>query len=207
MFTGIVQGRARVGEIADRNGVRRLWLSFPDGATEGLGIGASVAVDGVCLTAVEIDGQRVRFDAIDETLQRSTLGDLAVGQAVNFERAARFSDEIGGHLISGHVFCRSVVSARESTGDNVRMAFRLPPEAVPYVFEKGFIGVDGISLTVGLVDLETSTFSVHLIPETLSVTTLGDKGVGGTVNIELDAMTQAVVATVERVLRQRGLAG
>ncbi len=203
MFTGIVQGVASVHAIEERPAFRRLGLTFPEGATEGLQRGASVSVSGVCLTVVEHRGEEVAFDVIDETLARSTLGALVVGDAVNYERAARFGDEVGGHALSGHVWGRGEVVERRDEGENRALRVRTGPDVLRYVFEKGYIGIDGTSLTVGRVDREASTFWLHLIPETLAVTTLGAAERGTSLNVEVDAMTQAVVDTVERVLAER----
>lgn len=201
MFTGIVKGTARVAEIEDRGEFRRLRLAFPPGSLHGIERGASVAVSGVCLTAVEHDGDVACFDVIDETLRRTTLGARGEGDRMNFERAARFGDEIGGHLLSGHVWGTAEIVDRQDSADNCTLALRVAPELAKYVFEKGYIGIDGTSLTIGLVDRERATFRLHLIPETLEVTTLGAARVGERVNVEVDAMTQAVVDTVERVLK------
>lgn len=202
MFTGIVKGVAKVAEIEVRGPFRRLRLAFPPGSLAGLERGASVAVSGVCLTAVAQDGDVAAFDVIDETLRRTTLGDLRVGDLVNFERAARFGDEIGGHLLSGHVWGTAELVERVDGPDNCAIELRAPPDLLKYVLEKGYIGIDGASLTIGRVDRERGTFHLHLIPETLAVTTLGGARVGDRLNVEVDAMTQAVVDTVERVLRQ-----
>lgn len=203
MFTGIVAGRARVTEVRDAGGLRTLRLELPRGLGEGAAIGASVAVAGTCLTVVERDGDRLRFDCIDETLRRTTLGDLVPGAEVNVERAARFGDEIGGHLLSGHVLGTATVVARDEVEGNLRLRLRAPAEAVPYLLPKGFVAVDGCSLTIGIVDPGAATFEVHLIPETRRVTTLDALRVGDRTNLEVDAATQAVVDTVERVLATR----
>ena len=165
-------------------------------------IGASVAVAGVCLTVVEVTGEGVAFDVIDETLRVTTLGELSEGAEVNIERAARFGDEIGGHQLSGHVSGTGVLSERVDTPDNCRLTLRLPQDLRPYVLPKGFVSIDGVSLTVGEVSAEAGTFHVHLIPETLRRTTLGEATTDGRHNIEIDAMTQAVVDTVRRVRAQ-----
>lgn len=203
MFTGIVQGRARVRSMTHEGGILRLILDLPEGRGEGLVPGASVSVAGVCLTAVEIEGDTVRFDVIDETLQRSSLGGLAVGDAVNVERAARFGDEIGGHLISGHIWGMAEVTEVERTDANLRMRLRPPPDASRYILEKGYIALDGASLTIGAAQPDGS-FDVHLIPETLRLTTFDRVQPGDRINLEVDAQTQAIVATVERVLAARG---
>ncbi|HHO50941.1 MAG TPA: riboflavin synthase subunit alpha [Deltaproteobacteria bacterium] len=201
MFTGIVQGTAQIRAVEARTEARRLTLAFPAGATDRLIHGASVAVSGVCLTAVGIEGSEVSFDVIDETLARTTLGAMAPGDRVNFERAARIGDEIGGHLLSGHVWGTVEVVERRETEDNRALALRAEHSVMRYVFEKGFVGLDGVSLTVGRI--EPDAFWVHLIPETLAITTLGDADTGTRINLEADAMTQAVVETTERVLAAR----
>lgn len=203
MFTGIVQGTATVSDIRAGADACRIQLTFPTGATDGLVRGASVAIAGVCLTAVHIAEATAQFDVIDETLGRTRLGRLELGDAVNFERAARFGDEIGGHAISGHVWGIGEVVGRADLPENRALTVQVPPDILRYVFEKGYIGVDGTSLTVGTVDRAEGTFRLHLIPETLELTTLGDASVGACLNIEVDAMTQAVVDTVERVLAER----
>jgi riboflavin synthase len=199
MFTGIVQGVARVRRAADGAGLRRLTMSFPEGATVGLVPGASVSISGVCLTAVTVGpGAEVDFDVIGETLAVTTLGALQPGDAVDFERAARFGDEIGGHLLSGHVSEAGVVRERIEDQGNLTLWIDASPEALRYILPKGYVAVRGASLTVGEVD--GRGFSVHLIPETRRITTLGEVAVGERVNLEVDAATRAVVDTVERVL-------
>ena len=204
MFTGIVQGTATVHAAHDEGGARHLVLDLPPGKGEGLTIGASVAVSGVCLTAVEVDGDRVHFDIISESLDRSRLGRIRIGDRVNIERAAAFGDEIGGHLISGHVWGMAEVTAVEPGTGQTTITLRPPADALRYILPKGYIALDGCSLTIGgSVD---DTFSVHLIPETLRITTFGEVAVGDLINVEVDPMTQAVVATVERVLAAQGVA-
>ncbi len=203
MFTGIVQGTATVRSISDAGGVRRLEVAFPEGALAGLQKGASIAIAGVCLTAVAHDDDRATFDVIDETLRRTTLGELTEGGRANFERAAKFGDEVGGHVVSGHIYGRGEIVSRAEDGDNLALVVRAGGDVMPYVLEKGYLAVDGCSLTIGQVDRDAGTFGLHLIPETREVTTLGDLQVGDPVNLEVDAMTQAVVDTVERVLAER----
>jgi riboflavin synthase len=201
MFTGIVQGTATVAEIRDHDGLRTLVLDLPAGRADGLALGASVSVGGVCLTVVAFAGARVSFDCIDETLRRTTLGALRVGDRVNIERAARVGDEVGGHTVSGHVQDAVALVAREEREGNLSLRFALSPENARFVLPKGFVAVDGCSLTVG--DTEGGSFSVYLIPETRRVTTLDALRVGDRANLELDAQTVAVVHTVERVLAAR----
>jgi len=202
MFTGIVQGRGQIAAVEDQPGLRRLRVQLPEGRGAGLQIGASVSIDGVCLTAVAFDGDAVDFDLIAETLARTSLGSLVLGAAVNIERAARLGDELGGHLLSGHVSATAPLVARIDDENNVELQFLAPVELRPYLFEKGYVGLDGCSLTLGRV-LDDGRFSVHLIPETLRVTTLGQKAIGARVNVEADAMTVAVVQTTEATLARR----
>ena len=200
MFTGIVQGLATVSQLDRKAQFLTLTIAFPEGALEGVEIGASIAINGVCLTVTGFDSQTARFDVIDETLEKTTLGRLMVSDSVNFERAARFGSEIGGHLLSGHISDTVNIVSRNQTADNCAVVIQLSPNWLPYVLAKGYVAVDGISLTVGTVDEAAGTFSVHLIPETLSRTTLGFRQAGDALNLEIDAMTQAVVETVRRVL-------
>ena len=195
MYTGIVSGTAPVIAVADGEGIRALTIDL-DGFSEGLQIGASVALDGVCMTVVSMAGTEVRFDAIEETLGRTTLGMATQGHRVNVERSLRMGDELGGHILSGHVMMTAKIIERVERGEGLDLAIEAPLEARPYILEKGFIAVDGMSLTIGEVSDER--FALHIIPETLRATTIGDKGVGDSVNIEIDSRTQAVVETVMR---------
>ena len=201
MFTGIVQGTAEVVGISEKEDFRTHWVRMPEGLTEGLQPGASVAHNGCCLTVTAIDGDRVAFDLMQETLRVTNLGDLEVGGAVNVERAARFGDEIGGHQMSGHILCTAEVTRVVESENNHQVRFRMPAELMKYVFTKGYIGIDGISLTIG--EVQGREFEVNLIPETLSRTNIGGRRPGDRVNIEIDPQTQAIVDTVERVLAER----
>ena len=195
MYTGIVSGTAPVIAVADGEGIRTLTIDL-DGFSDGLQIGASVALDGVCMTVVSMAGTEVRFDAIEETLGRTTLGMATQGHRVNVERSLRMGDELGGHILSGHVMMTAKIIGRVERGEGLDLVIENPLEARPYILEKGFIAVDGMSLTIGEVSDER--FALHIIPETLRITTIGDKGVGDCVNIEIDSRTQAVVETVMR---------
>lgn len=202
MFTGIVQGVAKIIAIDEKPNFRTHVVELPPSLLPGLETGASVAHNGCCLTVTEIDGNRVSFDLMKETLRITNLGELAVGDLVNIERAAKFSDEIGGHLMSGHIMTTAEIS-KILTSENNRQIWFKPQDAtlMKYILHKGFIGIDGISLTVG--EVTASRFCVYLIPETLQRTTLGNKKLGQRINIEIDPQTQAVVDTVERVLAAR----
>ncbi|CNE90494.1 riboflavin synthase [Yersinia nurmii] len=206
MFTGIVQATAPVVAIDEKANFRTHVIKFPTDMLPELTLGASVSHNGCCLTVTKVEGDLVSFDLIKETLRITNLGQLQVGDQVNLERAAKFSDEIGGHLMSGHITCTAEIAKIYTSENNRQIWFRMPSEdLMKYVLHKGFIGIDGISLTIG--EVEGKRFCVHLIPETLERTTLGKKRLGQTVNIEIDPQTQAVVDTVERVLAQRDIAG
>ncbi|HCQ7056794.1 riboflavin synthase subunit alpha [Klebsiella oxytoca] len=199
MFTGIVQGTARVVAIDEKPNFRTHVVELPEHMLAGLETGASVAHNGSCLTVTDIDGARVSFDLMKETLRITNLGALREGDSVNVERAAKFSDEIGGHLMSGHIMTTAEVVKILTSENNRQIWFKVQdPTLMKYILYKGYIGVDGISLTVG--EVTPTRFCVHLIPETLQRTTLGVKKLGDRVNIEIDPQTQAVIDTVERVL-------
>jgi riboflavin synthase len=198
MFTGIVQGCGTLVAIEQKQDFRRHLVRLPLELLNGLAPGASVAHNGCCLTVSAIDGDCVAFDLMQETLRVTNLGVLKLGDQVNLERAARFGDEIGGHAMSGHIYCQAAITQVLESADNRTLWFALPAETMKYVLTKGYVGVDGASLTVGQV--RENQFCVHLIPETLTRTTLGQRQVGAMVNIEIDPQTQAIVDTVERVL-------
>ncbi|OON41233.1 riboflavin synthase subunit alpha [Izhakiella australiensis] len=202
MFTGIVQGTAEVLAIDEKPNFRTHIVRLPQALLPGLETGASVAHNGCCLTVTAIEDDNVSFDLIKETLRITNLGELKPGDKVNVERAAKFSDEIGGHLMSGHIMTKAAVGRIVQSENNREIWFK-PEDAslMKYILHKGFVGIDGISLTVG--DVTATKFCVHLIPETLERTTLGAKRLGQYVNIEIDPHTQAIVDTVERVLAQR----
>lgn len=206
MFTGIVQGTAEVVAIHEAEAFRTHVLALPAELREGLALGASVAHNGVCLTVTAIEGERVSFDLMRETLRVTNLGAVTVGDRVNIERAARFGDEIGGHAMSGHVMALAELVELDEAPNNRRLWFEVPHALGRFLFDKGYIGVDGISLTIGDVRHTESRdveFSVNLIPETLSRTTLQNRAPGDQVNIEIDPQTQVIVETVERVLSQK----
>lgn len=203
MFTGIIQLTGQVQAIKDHNGLRSITIGVKqDDYLSGLQTGASIAVNGTCLTVVDFGDHWVRFDAIDETLRLTNLGQLQQGDKVNLERAARFGDEIGGHLLSGHIHCMAELVKQTEQGGNLALSFQVPAEFRKYVLSKGYIAIDGISLTIG-EKVEQGRFSVHLIPETRRVTNIETRKLGSWVNIEIDTQTQAVVDTVERVMAAR----
>ena len=200
MFTGIVAGTGTICEMSGEE-VVRIVIDFESVTTDNLETGASVSIDGTCLTVVEINSPKISFDVIPETLQKTTLGTKSSGSAVNLERALKMGDELGGHLLSGHILGMGEITERVEGKENLDLRISCPSHIMKFVQEKGYIAIDGISLTIGNVD-ETS-FSLHLIPETLVLTTIGDKQIGDKVNIEVDSMTQTIVTTVERILEAR----
>lgn len=201
MFTGIVQGQGQVVDIIEKADFRTHVVTLPAELLPGLALGASVAHNGCCLTVTDIKEQQVSFDLMQETLRVTNLGQLKIGDNVNLEGAARFGDDIGGHVMSGHIMGMSSLLVRDETETNTSLWFALPAALAKYVFTKGYIGIDGISLTVG--EVQADRFVVHLIPETLARTNLGEVQVGYQANVEIDPQTQALVDTVERVLARQ----
>ncbi len=204
MFTGIVQGVATVARLEDRSGLRSFTLRFPPGFGEGLAIGASVATDGVCLTVTALEGpDAARFDVMQQSLALTTLGALAEGSRVNVERAAKEGAEVGGHPLSGHVDFKAALAAIRTPENNRVLRIAVPPPWMRYVFAKGYIAVNGASLTVAEANRREGWFEVWLIPETLRMTTFGDKREGDPLNIEIERATQVVVDTVRDALDER----
>ena len=202
MFTGIVQGTAQIKAITEAANFRTHVVEMPQEMLKGLQIGASVAHNGVCLTVTKIQDNLVSFDLMQETLKITNLGALKAGDFVNIERAMQMGTEIGGHILSGHVYCTADIVERIPSENNLQIWFQLPnQDMMKYVLTKGFIAVDGISLTIG--EVREQRFCVNLIPETIHRTLIGKKAVGEKVNIEIDPQTQAIVDTVERYLAQK----
>ncbi|MDP6870589.1 MAG: riboflavin synthase subunit alpha [Candidatus Poseidoniaceae archaeon] len=201
MFTGIVAGMGQIVKI-EGDEVVRLTIDFGMVSTEGLVSGASVSVDGVCLTVVDINESLISFDVIPETLIVTTLSEKIEGMWVNLERALQIGDELGGHLLSGHIIGIGEIIVRDEGNQNISIIVECSPDIMKFIQPKGYVAIDGISLTVGHVEGEMG-FSLHLIPETLRLTTISGKQPGDHVNIEVDSMTQMVVATVERILEER----
>jgi riboflavin synthase len=199
MFTGIVQGIRKILVVEDLQGGRRLRIHLADLA-EKLQQGASVAVNGVCLTVVSFEKDWAEFDIIQETLNKSNLGVLKVGDSVDIERAYSFGDEVGGHSVTGHVDCKGIIEEVRNTPNNCDLVVSCGKEWMAYLIPKGWIAIDGTSLT--LVEVGENYFSISLIPETLEQTILGKKKKGDTVNLEFDHTTKVIVRTVERMLPQ-----
>ena len=200
MFTGIVQGTGRITAINEQPGLRSLELSADASLLTDLAIGASVALDGVCLTVTRFTAETVSFDVMQQTLKTTALDAWQPGQRVNIERSARYGDEVGGHVVSGHIDAVAEIVAMRSPANNREIDFRVDRALLPCILPKGFIALNGCSLTVAEVDRETSEFRICLIPETLRATTFGEKAIGDRINLELDRQTQAIVNTVRLYL-------
>lgn len=203
MFTGIVKGLGRIESVRRLPGLATFDILLPEGAQQALEVGASVAVDGVCLTVTAVNERRANFDVMQETLTRTTLGELEKGAAVNIERAARDGAEIGGHPLSGHVDVVAKVIDVQTPENNRVVTFEVPPPWIRYVFAKGYIGLNGASLTVASVDRNAATFTVWLIPETLRMTTFAQKAPGARINMEIERATQVTVDTLRDFMEER----
>jgi riboflavin synthase len=189
MFTGLVEEGGVVASIAPGGEGARLVIGA-SAVLDGLEIGDSVAVNGACLTAVEVTGDGFAVDAVAETLRRTNLGALAPGDRVNLERPMRLGDRLDGHLVQGHVDGVGKVAAARPEGESTVLEVAAPPDLLRYVVEKGSVAVDGVSLTVAARLPEG--FAVALIPHTMAVTTLGPQAVGRAVNLEVDVVAKYV---------------
>lgn len=197
MFTGIVRELGRVASLEGGGEGLRLTVAAPATAP-GTAAGDSVAVDGVCLTALGPDGGLLAFDVVPETLRRTTLGALREGDDVNLEPALRAGEPLGGHVVQGHVDGVGVVQSVEAEGEGLRVFVTTPPDLLRYLVEKGSVAVQGVSLTVA--ELSEEAFAVALVPHTLDVTTLGRVAPGVRLNLEVDVLAKYV----ERLLPGRG---
>ena len=200
MFTGIVAASCEVVATEQGEEVRSIVVDL-SGYDDDLEIGASVAIDGVCMTVVSAIDGHVRFEAIPETLERTTMGLLKQGSRVNIERSLRMGDELGGHILSGHIMSTARILQRTQKGEGIDLLIEHQADTKPYILEKGYVAVDGMSLTVG--EVQSDGFNLHIIPETLRITTIGAKTEGNLVNIEVDSRTQAVVDTIRSMEVER----
>jgi len=200
MFTGIVAASCEVVATEQGEEVRSIVVDL-SGYDDDLEIGASVAIDGVCMTVVSAIDGHVRFEAIPETLERTTMGLLKQGSRVNIERSLRMGDELGGHILSGHIMSTARILQRTQKGEGIDLLIEHKADTKPYILEKGYVAVDGMSLTVG--EVQSEGFNLHIIPETLRITTIGAKTEGDLVNIEVDSRTQAVVDTIRSMEVER----
>ena len=196
MFIGIIEELGKIKEVQKKSGNTDLTIEGRS-TIEGADIGDSISVNGTCLTITEIKKDLFRVDVSPETLRSTNLGELRIGDRVNLERAARLSDRIGGHIVTGHVDGVGIISEKRTLGDSSFYRIKAPKEVLRYVVLKGSIAIDGISLTI--TDLTESDFGVVIIPHTSTITTMGFKKVGDKVNIEVDILGKYV----ERILLYR----
>ena len=195
MFTGIVEALGTIKESTEVNGGRRLLLDVGD-LSRGLEVGASLSVNGVCLTAVGVEGHEVTAEVVAETMRRSNLGSVREGDRVNLERPLRADGRFDGHIVQGHIDARGHVIRIEPEGDGRLMQIGARSDGLRYIVEKGSITVDGVSLTVASVD--ATAFEVALIPHTMTRTTLGSRRPGDVVNLEFDVLAKYVERLLER---------
>ncbi|MGQ9508886.1 MAG: riboflavin synthase [Thermodesulfobacteriota bacterium] len=196
MFTGIVEDKGRVVRVESKGRGRRLILQIPHNLTD-IQPGDSININGVCLTVTEKKEEVFQFDLSEETITKSTLGGLREGDSVNLERALRFTDRLGGHIVTGHIDGIGTVVDQRRDGEFIHLTVKLPREVLPYVVPKGSIAIDGVSLTVN--QLREDEVQISLIPFTLERTNLIEKKIGDRVNIEADILGKYV----ESILRQR----
>ncbi|NWK73317.1 riboflavin synthase subunit alpha [Acinetobacter sp. SwsAc6] len=204
MYTGIVQGLEKILDIRQGDGFITLVVSNDHNFFHDVFIGASVALNGTCLTATQIDlaANQVHFDVSNLTLSLTTLGSLKTGDEVNIERSAKVGAENGGHNLYGHIEGMATVKQLSRTGDTVHIDIEIPQGNIKYFFLKGFIGLNGCSLTVNRVDRDASEISIDLIPETLRLTTWKNVKAGDAVNYEIDQTTRTLVDTLENIHRR-----
>jgi riboflavin synthase len=190
MFTGIVLAKGTVLTTERRGGDVRIRIGAGDLDMSDVATGDSICVSGVCLTAIDSDAKSFCADVSTETLSRTTLGTLHVGDGVNLEKSLRLSDRLGGHLVSGHIDAIGRVVSVEPDARSQRWRFEIPEGLAKYIAAKGSVCIDGVSLTVN--DVDANTFGVNLIPHTIAVTTFAEKRVGDGVNIEVDLIARYV---------------
>ena len=189
MFTGIVTDLGEVAAVLTKTGGARLTIKTAY-QTDTIALGASIACNGCCLTAVDLKPDHFAVDVSGETLGRTTLGDWQIGRKINLERSLKMGDELGGHLVSGHVDCVAEVIECRPYGESVRFSFRVPADFAKFIAEKGSVAIDGVSLTVN--EVGPDTFGVNVIPHTCAVTSFGQLKAGESVNIEIDMLARYV---------------
>jgi len=204
MFSGIVHASCQVLSLTTENNPVRLVIELGELVTH-LEAGQSVAINGVCLTAVAIENSTVSFDVVDQTLRTTNLGELTTADWVNVERSLKLGDEIGGHLLSGHIAGLARVKSVTSQNEQTRLEVQIPINWRHFLFPKGFIALNGVSLTLAEYSHQTGLGSVYLIPETLKRTNLHFARTGTELNLEIDAQTQAIISTVENYLQNSGV--
>ena len=202
VFTGIVEGTGLVTKVDSSKNLTQISIQMPVDFSNGIKIGASVCVDGVCLTVSSINENELSFDVIIETLNVTTFNEIKVNDVVNVERSMKLGDEIGGHMLSGHVSTTVSISEIDNPENNHIISFSTDSETIRYIFPKGYIALNGVSLTVGDVDKSNKTFNVYLIPETLRLTNLGSKTVGDKINLEIETQTRNMVDTISEINKE-----
>jgi len=194
MFSGLVEATTRIAALLEEPGGMRLVLEKPAEYTD-VRLGDSIAIQGCCLTVVELTESTLSFQAGRETLSRTSLGDRKVGDKVNCERSLKLGDRLGGHLVTGHIDGQGALVSRDDESEWSNMMFRAPAALLRQMASKGSVAIEGVSLT--LVDVTNETFSVALIPHTLAHTTLGDLKAGDAVNLETDLLAKYVQRQLE----------
>ena len=201
MFSGIVQTVGKIESIKDKNHIKTMRIETYGDYLEDIAIGQSVSVDGVCLSLVKKNNEYCEFEAVEETINRTTLGGYKQGTKVNLEKSLKFGDTVGGHFVSGHIHTRGRIVEVELVGESKNILVEIEEKWIKYLTEKGYISVNGASITIGKVS--KNTFCVHLIPETLKTTNLDELIYDNYVNLEFDQATIAIVDTTERLINQK----
>ena len=201
MFSGIVQTVGKIESIKDKNHIKTIRIETHGDYLEDIAIGQSVSLDGVCLSLVKKNNEYCEFEAVEETINRTTLGSYKQGSKVNLEKSLKFGDTVGGHFVSGHIHTRGRIVEVELVGESKNILVEIEEKWIKYLTEKGYISVNGASITIGKVS--KNTFYVHLIPETLKTTNLDELIYDNYVNLEFDQATIAIVDTTERLINQK----
>ena len=201
MFSGIVQTVGKIESIKDKNHIKTIRIETHGNYLEDIAIGQSVSIDGVCLSLVKKNNEYCEFEAVEETVNRTTLGSYKQGSKVNLEKSLKFGDTVGGHFVSGHIHTRGRIVEVELVGESKNILIEIKEKWIKYLTEKGYISVNGASITIGKVS--KNTFYVHLIPETLKTTNLDELIYDNYVNLEFDQTTIAIVDTTERLINQK----
>lgn len=201
MFTGIVAGQGYINKIKNNVDYASITIKAPAGFSKNLKRGASVAVNGVCLTAKKGATDLLEFDVITETLEKTNFKLLSKGNKVNLERSMKANTEIGGHLVSGHIHGVGVIKSINDRGQTMDLRIQPPASLMEYLFYKGYVGLNGCSLTIGKVF--KSSFNIHLIPETIKVTNFQKMKKGDLINIEIDQTTINTVETIKKIMLER----
>ena len=200
MFSGIVQTVGKIESIKDKNHIKTIRIETHGDYLEDIAIGQSVSVDGVCLSLVKKNKEYCEFEAVEETINRTTLGSYKQGTKVNLEKSLKFGDTVGGHFVSGHIHTKGRIVEVELIGESKNILVEIEEKWIKYLTEKGYISVNGASITIGKVS--KNTFYIHLIPETLKTTNLDELIYDNYVNLEFDQTTIAIVDTTERLINQ-----